>query len=1039
DTVIVKAGTYKGFQVTTDGTPSARITFSAEPGVIINNHNAVTYDGINLELADYITIEGFTIRQGTNMQINAGIRSVENDGVIIRNNTVDFALWFGIETGFSKNVLIEKNTINYVNNQHGIYVGNSADNPIVRNNIVHDAGYCGIQLNSDASMGGDGIITGALVEGNILYNNSRGGGAAMNFDGVQNSIIRNNLLYNNTRNGIALYQMDGAEGAKNNTIINNTIVNITEGYYAMTIMGGDTDDSTGNKILNNILVSPRGSIQLDIGSLPGTISDYNIVIDRFNTEWNDDAVIDFAGWRNATGQDAHSFVASVDSLFADLSANDYRLSPTSPAIDAGSPQTYFLREPAPNGSRVNIGHQGNTPQATPSRITQSVQLLSPNGGKRFELGQALTIAWRSTGLTNTHPTALINAGASNAVGDFLPDAYQALAGSNGSFDYPVDVSALADPAPAEVYKTYASAQPGIGKGIAWHLPVPDGNYTLRLHFAEPLFAQPGQRQFDIRLQGTTVASAFDIAAAAQVLHKAVSASFSVVASGNAGINVSLINLTDNPAILSAIELVQADSTDLASPTVNLEFSTDDGLSWQPLASQLPIDRFGRGSYQWIPTALSSSTRIRITTNTSPVLSDVSLHPFQIVNNGHDYYINDDSAAGDVFTSAPGNDANTGKSPSQPMASLAALLTAYDLSAGDVIHVDTGTYYLTDNILLGAQHSGLRIEGPANATALLNRATQVIGSAYTGRAIGSYVFELRGASDITLDHLSLTGGQYGLYASDQSDSDRLTVSNCTIFGNDDAAIWLGSASDYATLSANTLFGLPNDLAYDDQACGISIAGSYATLTGNTLHDNALTGIRITGPNATVSSNTVSRSRGTGIYVAAGSVTDNIAHHNGIGMALTAGSIATHNTVYDNYDGIITADSLGPGPFTLWNDSIVPAVPAENDNRPVEVGIRFRTDVPGYITGIRFYKGPGNTGTHIGSLWDNLRIIGTASDDTLSLKPARLFFGRSVITYDNLESIRLDTLAGDDTLTLTAILPFAPIFNPGDGSNTLSIRA
>ncbi|HEX2972430.1 MAG TPA: hypothetical protein VHP11_08855, partial [Tepidisphaeraceae bacterium] len=30
DTVIVKAGTYKGFQVTTDGTPSARITFSAE-------------------------------------------------------------------------------------------------------------------------------------------------------------------------------------------------------------------------------------------------------------------------------------------------------------------------------------------------------------------------------------------------------------------------------------------------------------------------------------------------------------------------------------------------------------------------------------------------------------------------------------------------------------------------------------------------------------------------------------------------------------------------------------------------------------------------------------------------------------------------------------------------------------------------------------------------------------------------------------------------------------------------------------------------
>src|SRR6185436_13245054 len=35
--------------------------------------------------------------------------------------------------------------------------------------------------------------------------------------------------------------------------------------------------------------------------------------------------------------------------------------------------------------------------------------------------------------------------------------------------------------------------------------------------------------------------------------------------------------------------------------------------------------------------------------------------------------------------------------------------------------------------------------------------------------------------------------------------------------------------------------------------------------------------------------------------------------------------------------------------------------------VELGVRFTADVNGYVKGIRFYKGPGNTGTHRGNLW------------------------------------------------------------------------
>ena len=46
---------------------------------------------------------------------------------------------------------------------------------------------------------------------------------------------------------------------------------------------------------------------------------------------------------------------------------------------------------------------------------------------------------------------------------------------------------------------------------------------------------------------------------------------------------------------------------------------------------------------------------------------------------------------------------------------------------------------------------------------------------------------------------------------------------------------------------------------------------------------------------------------------------------------------------------------------------PANADSSDVHSVNVGLRFHSTVPGQILGIRFYKGPRNTGTHVGSLW------------------------------------------------------------------------
>ena len=62
---------------------------------------------------------------------------------------------------------------------------------------------------------------------------------------------------------------------------------------------------------------------------------------------------------------------------------------------------------------------------------------------------------------------------------------------------------------------------------------------------------------------------------------------------------------------------------------------------------------------------------------------------------------------------------------------------------------------------------------------------------------------------------------------------------------------------------------------------------------------------------------------------------------------------------------------PDSSSIWDDSYVLATIEDPDTtaqtQGIELGVKFQSNVDGFITGLRFYKGPGNTGTHVGSLW------------------------------------------------------------------------
>ena len=196
-------------------------------------------------------IDGFIVDGRT----RAGIRVAVSQFVTVENcHTGNNGRW-GIFSGFADDLTVEGNEAHHSQAEHGIYVSNSGDRPVIRRNVVHDNHANGIHMNGDLSQGGDGLISGALVEQNVIYGNGAGGGSGINMDGVTDSVVRNNLLYDNHASGVSLYRIDGATGSKRNVVVNNTIVNAADARWCVNVNGGSTD----NTVLNNILSSTGAS------------------------------------------------------------------------------------------------------------------------------------------------------------------------------------------------------------------------------------------------------------------------------------------------------------------------------------------------------------------------------------------------------------------------------------------------------------------------------------------------------------------------------------------------------------------------------------------------------------------------------------------------------------------------------------------------------------------------------------------------------------------------------------------------------------
>jgi hypothetical protein len=173
----------------------------------------------------------------------------------------------------------------------------------------------------------------------------------------------------------------------------------------------------------------------------------------------------------------------------------------------------------------------------------------------------------------TYGNLAINSGGAGS-GSFAPDADYTV-GSGGTFatGAPIDTSGVSNPAPQAVYQTERFGD------FTYTIPhlTPNSQYQVRLHFAEIYWTGPGQRQFNVDINGQRVLTNFDVFSAAGGANKAVVETF--LAQSDAQGNIVIQYLTGSVDLpkSSGIEVLAASGGSTVQAT-GQAFQTTSGTS-----------------------------------------------------------------------------------------------------------------------------------------------------------------------------------------------------------------------------------------------------------------------------------------------------------------------------------------------------------------------------------------------------------------------------------------------------------------------------
>jgi hypothetical protein len=221
-----------------------------------------------------------------------------------------------------------------------------------------------------------------------------------------------------------------------------------------------------------------------------------------------------------------------------------------------------------------------------------------------------------------------------------------------------------------------------------------------------------------------------------------------------------------------------------------------------------------------------------------------------------YYVNDGSLSGDVYTTAIGNNGNSGLLPALPKASLSAIFSTYGplgtnvLTTGDIIFIDAGTYFTTDaNLNLSV--NGLSIIGAGSSLTFFDNNSTSVDANRWANVTGN---------NITIQGVYLTGYNYGLGGATTlqfSGVSGVVVTDVQINENTS-----GGGSSAIVINGGSTINFVGG-GSNCNPIGPSIAGGGVNIEGN--------GNNVSFTNYTLTGNSKSAQGGSGMYISGNNTT------------------------------------------------------------------------------------------------------------------------------------------------------------------------
>ena len=183
---------------------------------------------------------------------------------------------------------------------------------------------------------------------------------------------------------------------------------------------------------------------------------------------------------------------------------------------------------------------------------------------------------------------------------------------------------------AQDMNLYRSGRAGLYTDFSYNVPVPNGSYMVTLGFAEVQYSAPGQRVFNVVLNGTTVLSNFDILTHVAPLNP-YQQQFPVTVT-NGSVQIAFNGVTGR-GLVNAIQIApgsgsSGSSSPPATPALSvsstsLSFSATAGGS-NPSAQNVSIVNAGAGTLTW--SATSNASWLTVSPSSGTGAGSVAVQP-----------------------------------------------------------------------------------------------------------------------------------------------------------------------------------------------------------------------------------------------------------------------------------------------------------------------------------------------------------------------------------------------------------------------------